>query len=134
MSQNSLEQNFWCFYTSVCSGAQSRLTLWNPMDCSLPGSSLHGHFQARILEWVSICYSRGYSKTRYCIHIFCESWQLCCLSLIHLGSHKNPSITVSRYGISENPEESLLFNCEYLWELPFVKYILLILWVKYIWI
>ena len=34
--------------------AQSRLTLWDPMDCSLPGSSIHGIFQARVLEWVAI--------------------------------------------------------------------------------
>ena len=30
---------------------QSCLTLSNPMDCSLPGSSVHGIFQARVLEW-----------------------------------------------------------------------------------
>ena len=30
---------------------QSRLTLCNPIDCSLPGSSTHGIFQARVLEW-----------------------------------------------------------------------------------
>ena len=30
------------------------LTLCNPMDCSLPGSSVHGIFQARVLEWVAI--------------------------------------------------------------------------------
>ena len=34
--------------------AQSRLTLCNSMDCSLAGSSVHGIFQARILEWVAI--------------------------------------------------------------------------------
>ena len=33
--------------------AQLRLTLWDPMDCSLPGSSVHGILQARILEWVA---------------------------------------------------------------------------------
>ena len=33
---------------------QSCLTLCNPMDYSLPGSSIHGIFQARILEWVAI--------------------------------------------------------------------------------
>ena len=32
----------------------SRVRLWDPMDCSLPGSSVHGIFQARILEWVAI--------------------------------------------------------------------------------
>ena len=37
--------------------AQSCPTLSNPMDCSLPGSSVHGIFQARVLEWVSIAFS-----------------------------------------------------------------------------
>ena len=37
---------------------QSLLTLCNPVDCSLPGSSVHGILQARILEWVAISFSR----------------------------------------------------------------------------
>ena len=37
--------------------AQSHLTLSDPMDCSLPGSSIHGIFQARVLEWVAIAFS-----------------------------------------------------------------------------
>ena len=37
--------------------AQSCPTLRNPMDCSLPGSSVHGIFQARVLEWVAIAFS-----------------------------------------------------------------------------
>ena len=37
--------------------AQSRLTLYNPMDCSPPGSSVHGIFQARVLEWGAIAFS-----------------------------------------------------------------------------
>ena len=36
---------------------QSCLTLHDPMDCSLPGSSVHGIFQARVLEWVAISFS-----------------------------------------------------------------------------
>ena len=40
---------------------QSCLTLWEPMDCSLPGSSVHGILQARILEWVDMPFSRGSS-------------------------------------------------------------------------
>ena len=36
---------------------QSCPTLCDPMDCSLPGSSVHGIFQARILEWVAIAFS-----------------------------------------------------------------------------
>ena len=38
--------------------AQSCLTLYDPMDCSPPGSSVHGIFQARVLEWVAISFSR----------------------------------------------------------------------------
>ena len=37
--------------------AQSCLTPWDPMDCSLPGSSVHGIFQARVLEWGAIVFS-----------------------------------------------------------------------------
>ena len=37
--------------------AQSCLTLTDPMDCSLPGSSIHGIFQARVLEWGAIAFS-----------------------------------------------------------------------------
>ena len=39
--------------------AQLCLTLSNPMDCSLPGSSGHGIFQARVLEWGAIAFSLG---------------------------------------------------------------------------
>ena len=44
-----------CLVTKLC------LSLCDPMDCSLPGSSVHGLSQARILEWVAISYSRGSS-------------------------------------------------------------------------
>ena len=37
--------------------AQSCLTLCTPVDCSLPGSSVYGIFQARVLEWVAISFS-----------------------------------------------------------------------------
>ena len=37
--------------------AQSCLTLSDPMDCSQPGSSIHGIFQARVLEWGAIAFS-----------------------------------------------------------------------------
>ena len=37
--------------------AQSCLTLSDPMDCSLPGSSIHGIFQVRVLEWDAIAFS-----------------------------------------------------------------------------
>ena len=40
------------------------LTLCDPMDCSPPGSSVHGILQARILEWVAMLSSRGSSPPR----------------------------------------------------------------------
>ena len=42
--------------------AQSCPTLCDPKDCSLPGSSVHGIFQARVLEWVAISFSKGLLK------------------------------------------------------------------------
>ena len=47
--------------------AQSCLTLGDPMDCSLPGSSVHGIFQARALEWGAIAFS-------YSILIWCKTF------------------------------------------------------------
>ena len=41
----------WKWWKGKVLTAQSCTTLWNPMDCSLPGSSVHGILQARILEW-----------------------------------------------------------------------------------
>ena len=56
------EVPYW--YESEREVAQSCLTLCNPMDCSLPGSSVHGIFQARTLEWVAISFSRRSSPSR----------------------------------------------------------------------
>ena len=52
-----LHHDFYCVKEDrVC--AQPSLTLCDPMDCSLPGSSVHRILQARILEWVAISFSR----------------------------------------------------------------------------
>ena len=42
----------------ACSVAQSRPTLCDPLGCSLPGCSVHGIFQTRLLEWVAIFFPR----------------------------------------------------------------------------
>ena len=47
-----------------CLVTKSCLTLCNPMDCSPPGSSVHGISWARILEWVIVSFSRGSSLPR----------------------------------------------------------------------
>ena len=60
----------------------SRVRLFcNPMDCSLPGSPVHGISQARILEWVAMSFSRGSSQPRDQTHvswIFCIGWRILC--------------------------------------------------------
>ena len=45
----------------------------NPMDCSLPGSSVHGILQARILEWVAIPFSRASSQPKDWTQVSCIS-------------------------------------------------------------
>ena len=50
---------------------QSCPTLCNPMDCSPQGSSVHGIFQARVLEWVTISFSRGSSQARDQTRVAC---------------------------------------------------------------
>ena len=56
------EKSHFVFKCSVCAYP----TFCGPVDCSLPGSSVHGIFQARILERVAISYSRGSSWPRVC--------------------------------------------------------------------
>ena len=56
-----VKSHVWRVKVSV---TQSCLTFWDPMDCSLPCSSVHGILQARILEWVAIPFSKGPSQPR----------------------------------------------------------------------
>ena len=60
-------------YESESEVAQSCPTLWDPVYCSLPGSSLYGILQARILEWVAISFSRGSSQPRNRTRVSCGS-------------------------------------------------------------
>ena len=73
------------------------------MDCSPPGSSVHGIFQARILEWVAISYSRGSSGTRDQIlisYVSCIGRQILyyCTTWVQISS-SNP-VTYWLYAIS----------------------------------
>ena len=68
--------------------AQSCPTLCNPMDCSLPGPSVHGSFQAIVLEWIAISFSRGSSQPRdqtRTSYISCIGWRVL-YHWRHLGS------------------------------------------------
>ena len=58
MREGSLGENVYVFSFQSC------LTVCDPLDYSLPSSSVHRVFQARILEWAAISSSRGYSRPR----------------------------------------------------------------------
>ena len=74
---------------------QTCLTLCNPMDCSLPGSPVHGILQARILEWLAMLSFRGSSQPRYQTHISCLlHWQTGSLPLTPPGK---PSSTLMAF-------------------------------------
>ena len=68
------------------------LSLYDPMDYSPPGSSVHGILQARTLQWVTISYSTGYSRRRDQTHnlLHLLLWQddslLWCLLLSQAGN------------------------------------------------
>ena len=54
----------------MCLVTQSCPNLCNPMDCSLPGSSIHGIILARILEWIACSFSRGSSQSCDWTHVY----------------------------------------------------------------
>ena len=62
-------------FRSATVRAQSGPTLYDPVDCSPPGSSVHGILQARALEWVPMPSSGGSSQTRDRTHVAC----VCCI-------------------------------------------------------
>ena len=111
ISQHQVVQNIWfvsksipiyihmCVYgiwpltSSSVWGKESEVaqlcpTLCDPMDCGLPGSSVHGIFQAKILEWDAMPSSRGSSQPwdwTYISCVSCQYWQVDSLSLAPLG-------------------------------------------------
>ena len=87
----------------------SYLTLCDPMDCSLAGSSVHGILQARIPEWVVIPFFRGSSQPRDQTHIFGIGRQI----LYHLSHQGSPLCLVLRPDythIQRNTEHSLIHH------------------------
>ena len=65
-----------CMCVHVCTrvhSLQSCPILCDPMDCSPPGSSVHGILQARKLEWVAMPFSRGSSQSRNRTRVSCVS-------------------------------------------------------------
>ena len=66
--------------------AQSCPTLCDPMDCSLSGSSIHGIFQARVLEWIAISFSSGSSQPRNRTWLGLPQYRQTLYRLSHQGS------------------------------------------------
>ena len=75
--------------------AQSCPTLSDPMDCSLPGSSVHGIFQARVLEWGAIAFSQ------------CRSTQIAKLSDVKEVSRQ--AFSIKRKGIYRHIDNKVFF-------------------------
>ena len=64
-------KSLFCGIVCICTCLYTCLTLYDPMNCSLPGSSVHGILQARILEWVAISFSRASSRPRKQARVSC---------------------------------------------------------------
>ena len=93
--------------------AQSCPTPCDPMDCSLPGSSVHGILQARILEWVATSYSRGSFWPRDRTRVSCNSClgRQILLPLNHVGSPRNIKVCVYIYFVVVQSLKSCLTLC-----------------------
>ena len=103
--------------THECAVAQSCPTLCSPMDCSLPGPSVHGIFQARILKWVAISSSRGSSPTQGS-NLDLPHWQVDSLLSEPPGNHRlnegRRSCKPMRMGLLSSNNTTAKRNCTYL--------------------
>ena len=84
--------------------AQSCLILCDPVDCSLPGSSVHGILQARILEWVAIPFSRGSSWSRDQTWVSCFASRFFTVAWATSDRHKCVYVFICIY-------TQRIFNC-----------------------
>ena len=82
--ETSMSDKNWFLMPFCYLVAKSCSTLCYLMDCSLPGSSVHGISQMEILEWIAICFSRGSSRLRDWTPISCIAGRS--LPLSHQGS------------------------------------------------
>ena len=105
----------------VCICAQLHLTLCDSMDSRLPGSTVHGIFQARILEWAAVSFSRGPSWSRDWTHIICISrW-----NLYHWVTREALS-TTCKVGLNKGWTESTCVYRKQEWSLLWVNHWLLL--------
>ena len=82
---------------SMCAKSlQSCLTLCSPVDCSLPGSSVMGILQARILEWVAMPSSRGSSRPRD------QTCLLHCRQILYSSATREAQLNIDSHNICES--------------------------------
>ena len=86
---------------------QLHLTLSDPMDCSPPGSSVHGTLQASILEWVAMPYSGGFSQPGDQTHVYLHLL-LCRQILYPLSYPGSPIIALQCCTVSAMDNVNLL--------------------------
>ena len=103
VSPNSEPQLF-----DVCDSCSVMSDSCNPMNCSPPGSSVHGILQARLLEWGAIPFYRGSSRPRDQTRVSCIGRRI----LYHLSHQKSPQLFHARLQISNNIQQNspLLFG------------------------
>ena len=97
--------------TVLCLATQTCLTLCDPMDCSLPGSSVHGILQARILEWAAMPFSRVLCYIFSSIHLpsfFCRLASLLTICIIY---YPNLQLTLSYIQIRSDQIRSVAQSC-----------------------
>ena len=115
---------FICAFVHVKS-LQSCLTVFNPMECSLPGSSVHGTLQARILQWFAISFSRGIFPTQglnlglphcrqivWMYKIIC-SWQNPCVVCIIISNSQMKKLRLSNLTQPKSPKLPAQENVEF---------------------
>ena len=103
-----------CVCVCVYSDAQSCPTFCEPMDCTPPGSSVHGILQARMLEWVAISFSRGSSQPRNRTRMSCIAGGLLNYRrILYCLSYKGGDLPKMREASTEEPalDPSLLLSC-----------------------
>ena len=93
----------WASRVHGCTRDLSCLTLCDPMDCSLPGSSVHGTLQARVLEWVAMPSCVSFFESALADRFFTASrtWE------VHTCIHSPPNSTPSR--LPHNIEQSSMY-------------------------
>ena len=114
----SVSDNLEC--ACVRSFTKSCPTLCDPVDCSPPGSSVHGIFQTRILEWVAISFFRGFSQSR---DQTCVSWVSCVgRQILYHWATQKPNLECTQCSISCLCWNSVLSLYPYLVSWPLIPY------------